>query len=260
MFELVFFSLLNGIVTGLLLFMLASGLTLIFSMMGVLNFAHASFYMLGAYLAYTISLYVGFWFGLIVAPILVGLIGAVVERYGPPPMWGRRPGFATLVRIILEQQVSLTSAAAAYRRLREVAGRVTAERVAALGEKRLRAAGLTRQKAAYCHGLAQAVVSGRVDLGQLARRPAGEVRSSLLQLRGVGPWTVDIYLLMALLRPDAWPTGDLALAKAFKSVKRLRKVPSYEALDRAAAIWAPWRGVAARILWHFYLSADNRAT
>ncbi len=82
MFELIFFSLLNGIVTGLLLFMLASGLTLIFSMMGVLNFAHASFYMLGAYLAYTISLYLGFWVGLIVAPVIVGLLGALVERYG----------------------------------------------------------------------------------------------------------------------------------------------------------------------------------
>ncbi len=82
MFELVFFSILNGLVTGLLLFMLASGLTLIFSMMGVLNFAHASFYMLGAYFAYTISGYLGFWTGLIVAPILVGLVGALVERYG----------------------------------------------------------------------------------------------------------------------------------------------------------------------------------
>ena len=82
MLELIFFSLLNGIVTGLLLFMLASGLTLIFSMMGVLNFAHASFYMLGAYFAYTVSMYLGFWVGLIVAPILVGLLGALVERYG----------------------------------------------------------------------------------------------------------------------------------------------------------------------------------
>ncbi len=82
MFELIFFSLLNGIVTGLLLFMLASGLTLIFSMMGVLNFAHASFYMLGAYLAYTISQYVGFWPGLIIAPVIVGLLGALIERYG----------------------------------------------------------------------------------------------------------------------------------------------------------------------------------
>ena len=82
MVELVTFSLLNGLVTGLLLFMLSSGLTLIFSMMGVLNFAHASFYMLGAYFAYTISGYLGFWTGLIVAPVLVGLVGALVERYG----------------------------------------------------------------------------------------------------------------------------------------------------------------------------------
>jgi DNA-3-methyladenine glycosylase II len=105
--------------------------------------------------------------------------------------------------------------------------------------------------------LAQAVVSGRLDLARLARRSEDEVRSSLLQLRGVGPWTVDIYLLMALRRPDAWPTGDLALAKAFKTVRGLRKVPSYDDLDRAARVWTPWRGVAARILWHHYLSCES---
>ncbi len=82
MFEVLVFATLNGLVTGLLLFMLASGLTLIFSMMGVLNFAHASFYMLGAYFAYSISLYLGFWPGLLIAPLLVGLLGALIERYG----------------------------------------------------------------------------------------------------------------------------------------------------------------------------------
>ena len=82
MFEVLVFATLNGLATGLLLFMLASGLTLIFSMMGVLNFAHASFYMLGAYFAYSISLYLGFWPGLLIAPLLVGLLGALIERYG----------------------------------------------------------------------------------------------------------------------------------------------------------------------------------
>jgi DNA-3-methyladenine glycosylase II len=184
-------------------------------------------------------------------------LAAVVSRLGPPPMWGRRPGFATLARIILEQQVSLTAAAAAYRRLRGAAGTVTAKRVEALGERRMRAVGLTRQKAAYCHALARAVSSGGLDLAGLARLPEEDVREALLELPGIGPWTVNIYLLMALRRPDAWPTGDLALAKAFKTVKRLRKVPSYEALDEAASAWTPWRAVAARILWHHYLSNDR---
>jgi len=185
-------------------------------------------------------------------------LAGVVERFGPPPMWGRRPGFATLARIILEQQVSLTSAAAAYRRLQDAAGKVTPHRVARLGERGMRDAGLTRQKAAYCHALARAVCSGRLRLDALAGMPEEDVRDALQSLPGVGPWTVNIYLLMALRRPDAWPTGDLALAKAFREVKRRRKLPSYSELDRAARRWAPWRAVAARILWHHYLSSDRR--
>lgn len=182
-------------------------------------------------------------------------LAAVVARFGPPPLWARRPGFATLIRIILEQQVSLDSAAAAYGRLRTVAGRVTAPRVAALGEERLRTAGLTRQKAAYCRGLALAVAGGRLELGRLGRLPDAEVRSVLLEVPGVGPWTVDIYLLMALRRPDVWPSGDLALARAVSRVKGLSRVPGEDRLSRIASRWSPWRAVAARILWHHYLSS-----
>jgi DNA-3-methyladenine glycosylase II len=184
-------------------------------------------------------------------------LAAVVARFGPPPLWGRAPGFATLLRIILEQQVSLTSAAAAYRRLRDVAGVITPQKVAAAGVGRLRAAGLTRQKAAYCHGVAAAIVAGRLDLGAIHALPEDGVRASLLPLPGIGPWTVDIYLLMALRRPDVWPHGDLALRKAARDVKGMRGVPSDEHLARMARRWAPWRAVAARILWHFYLSHDG---
>lgn len=180
-------------------------------------------------------------------------LAAVVERYGPPPLWARRPGFSTLVRIILEQQVSLRSAAAAYGRLRVVAGRVTPSRVAALGERDLRAAGLTRQKAAYCHGLASAIVAGGLDLGRLHQLSDDDVRSVLVELPGVGPWTADIYLLMALCRPDVWPSGDLALARALQRVKRLRRVPGDDRMSRIAQTWSPWRAVAARVLWHSYI-------
>ncbi|MGH7588213.1 MAG: DNA-3-methyladenine glycosylase family protein [Gemmatimonadota bacterium] len=185
-------------------------------------------------------------------------MAAVVERFGPPPLWARRPGFSTLVRIILEQQVSLRSAAAAYARLQAVAGRVTSARVASVSERDLRAAGLTRQKAAYCHGLASAVVAGGLDLGGLDRLPDDEVRSVLVELPGIGPWTADIYLLIALRRPDIWPSGDLALARALQGVKRLRRIPSADHMSRIARAWAPWRAVAARVLWHFYLSSGRR--
>lgn len=185
-------------------------------------------------------------------------LAAVVERFGPPPLWARRPGFSTLVRIILEQQVSLRSAAAAYAGLRAVAGRVTPSRVASICERDLRAAGLTRQKAAYCHGLASAIVAGGLDLGRLHQLSDDEVRSVLVELPGVGLWTADIYLLMALCRPDVWPSGDLALARALQRVKRLRRIPGDDRMSRIAQTWSPWRAVAARVLWHFYIQSGER--
>ena len=134
------------------------------------------------------------------------------------------------------------------------AGRVTPGRVAALGEARLRRAGLTRQKAAYCCNIAGCVLDGSLPLGRLARLDDDAGREQLLRVSGIGPWTADIYLLMALCRPDVWPDGDLALAKAAQRVKRLRSCPAHDKLRRIAGNWAPWRAVAARLLWHFYLS------
>ncbi len=185
-------------------------------------------------------------------------LAAVVERFGPPPLWARQPGFATLVRIILGQQVSLGSAAAAYARLQAVTGRVTPYRVARVSERRLRAAGLTRQKAAYCRGLAAAVVAGGLDLSRLGRLSDDDVRSVLLEVPGIGPWTADIYLLMALRRPDVWPSGDLALALALQRIKRLRAIPDDRRMSGIARKWAPWRAAAARVLWHFYIRSGER--
>ena len=183
----------------------------------------------------------------------------VVRRFGPPPLWARRPGFATLVRIILEQQVSLASGRAAYSRLQALAGRVTPHRVVRLSDGRLRRSGLTRQKASYCRNLANCIVDRKLTLSHLAHLDDRTGRTRLLQVPGIGPWTADIYLLMALRRPDVWPDGDLALAKAAQRVKRLRSCPSQEKLHRMAGAWAPWRAVAARILWHSYLSSREQA-
>ncbi len=186
-----------------------------------------------------------------------GHLASVVERFGPPPLWGRPPGFATLVRIILEQQVSLASGRAAYTRLQAAAGSVTPGRVACLSEARLRRHGLTRQKAKYCRGLACSIVDRKLTLTDLAHLDDRAGRETLLQVPGIGPWTADIYLLMALRRPDIWPVGDLALAKSAQQVKRMRSTPSQEGLRRMARAWAPWRAVAARILWHAYLSSKR---
>jgi DNA-3-methyladenine glycosylase II len=180
-------------------------------------------------------------------------LAAILARHGTPPMWGRRPGFATLVHIVLEQQVSIAAARTLFRRLGARIGGVTPQNIAARGARGLHRLGLTRQKASYCHGLALAVLGGGLDLGAVARAPDDEGRAALLALRGIGPWSVDIYYLMALRRPDVWPEGDLALAAALVEVKRLRRRPDREAQRRISAAWAPWRSVAARLLWQHYL-------
>jgi DNA-3-methyladenine glycosylase II len=181
-------------------------------------------------------------------------LAGVVDRFDAPPLWARKPGYATLVRIILEQQVSLSSATATYERLCTALGSVTAQRVAQLKVADLRALGITRQKADYCSNVARLIVAGQLDLREISRADDITVRRRLCAIRGVGPWTADIYLLMALRRPDVWPEGDLALTEAARRVKRLRKRPSAERLSQLARAWRPWRAVAARMLWHFYLS------
>lgn len=183
-------------------------------------------------------------------PDLAGL----ARRFGPPPLWGRRPGFATLIRIILEQQVSLAAARTMFLRLGRHTGDVSPETLSGLGVTGLRRLGFTRQKAGYCHGLAVRVAAGELDLSALARGPDDQGRRLLLAQPGLGPWSVDIYYLMALRRPDIWPDGDLALVRAAMRVKRLRTPPGVECLARLARSWSPWRSVAARMLWQEYLA------
>ena len=184
-------------------------------------------------------------------------LAGILARHGPPPLWDREPGFATLVAIILEQQVTLRSGAAALARLEAATGRLDASNVAALGEERARAAGLTRQKARYVVGLAERVVDGKFDPTALAMLADGEVRARLVEIPGIGGWTADIYLLMALRRPDVWPDGDLALATALRRAKGLGATPDAAAQRLIAEAWRPWRAVAARILWHAYLAGER---
>ncbi len=185
-------------------------------------------------------------------------LGAVVSRLGIPPLWGRNPGFPTLIRIILEQQVSLAAARTLYLRLVRHLGAMTPEAVQAAQEGGLRDFGLTRQKAAYCHGLAARVLDGRLDLAAVARSPDEAGRRELLGVPGLGPWSIDIYYLMALRRPDVWPQGDLALASALRDIKRLAAPPTRDEQLAMAAAWGPWRSVAARILWAHYLDSRGQ--
>ena len=180
-------------------------------------------------------------------------LGASVERYGPPPLWSRDPSYATLVHLILEQQVSLASAQAAFDRLRAaLGGSVKPEPLLHLTDEELRAIGFSRQKAGYARTLANAMLDG-FDLGALAAMPDDEVRHALTAMPGIGPWTADIYLTMCLLRPDVWPHGDFALATSARDLLDLDERPTFADLGLIAERWHPYRAVAARILWHDYL-------
>jgi DNA-3-methyladenine glycosylase II len=178
----------------------------------------------------------------------------VIQTYGAPPLWVREPGFPSLVYIILEQQVSLASARAAFQRLRAAASPLTPTRFLKLSDAQLKQIGFSRQKTLYTRLLAESLVKRHLDLNDLHDLSDDEARKFLIALKGIGTWTADIYLLSALRRPDIWPIGDLALAVAVQEVKRLRSRPSPERLERLSQLWRPYRAVAARLFWHAYLS------
>jgi DNA-3-methyladenine glycosylase II len=178
---------------------------------------------------------------------------SVVERFGPPPLWDRPAGFPTLVHIVLEQQVSLASARAAFDRLRERADPLTPAAFLELDDAELLAIGFSRQKARYVRALSAAIGTGALDLEALERLDDDGVERELLAIPGIGPWTATIYRLMVLRRPDAWPTSDIALAQSLAEVKGFERRPSPGEMLALAEPWRPWRAVAARILWHGYL-------
>jgi DNA-3-methyladenine glycosylase II len=185
-------------------------------------------------------------------------LAGIVARFGPPPLWDREPGFATLLHIILEQQVSLASAQAAFDRLLAAADPVTPASFLALGDAGLLAIGFSRQKARYGRALAEAVQSGTLDLGRLHGLDDQAVHDELQRIPGIGPWTSTIYLLMVLLRPDLWPVGDIALAESVGAVKGLGRRPDPVEMTELGEAWRPWRSVAARLFWHDYLARRGR--
>lgn len=178
----------------------------------------------------------------------------ILEKHGPPPLWEREPGFVTLIRIILEQQVSLASADAMFKRLKRNINPLSPTTVIKAGEPFLRSFGVTRQKAAYFINVAQAIQMGELDLKALDLDSDQTAIDKLTAVKGIGQWTAKIYLLMALRRPDVWPVGDVALATAFKNLKGRSERPSQPELSKIAKDWSPHRATAARMLWHYYLS------
>jgi len=183
----------------------------------------------------------------------------IVKRHGPPPLWPREPGFQTLVLLMLEQQVSLAQGRAMYDRIANATGAVTPANVARLGEAGLRALGVTRQKSSYLAALAVQLEGKALDLDALATLSDVDADAALDALRGVGPWTAQCYMLFALRRSDVFPAADLALMEAVRDLWELPARPSPDALARRARAWRPHRAVAARLLWHHYLSERGRS-
>jgi DNA-3-methyladenine glycosylase II len=181
------------------------------------------------------------------------VLAQVYEQVQTPPLWLRPPGLATLVQIILEQQVSLKSAQATFNRLEHMVHPLSAAGLLALTPEQWRACGVSRQKINYLRHLATALAANTLDLDALIDLDDGAVHQQLTQIRGIGTWTANIYLLMALARPDVWPTGDLALIVTLKHLYSLPDKFDEKAQQKITASWRPWRAVAARLLWQYYL-------
>ncbi len=186
------------------------------------------------------------------------IFGRVYDVYGPPPLWDRPAGFGTLLNIILEQQVSLASAKACFDKLTAHLGEVTPANLLTVNDSDLKTIGFSRQKAAYARHLSEAIIEKHIDLDGLHKLSDAEVKAELIKLKGVGEWTSDIYLLMALLRPDVMPKGDIALHEAYRRLTGGEKRPGSDEFLAIAEKWKPYRSVAARLLWHFYLSEPRQ--
>lgn len=185
-------------------------------------------------------------------------LNSVIQTYGYPPMWNRPNTFESLVHIILEQQVSLASALSALNKLKERLVDVTPQGVLALSDEELKACYFSRQKTAYVRYLAQAMVDGHIDLEKFGALPDDAIREKLTALKGIGNWTVDVYLMFVLQRADLFPVGDLAAVNAFKRLKGLPPATTREELINFAEPWRPHRTVATMLLWHYYLSAPKK--
>ena len=183
----------------------------------------------------------------------------ILTTYGLPRFPRRPASFGTLLHIILEQQLSLDIAAKLWRRLKQRCRPLTPRRFLELDDAVLMKCGFTRQKIGYARGLALAILERRFSPARLARLGDDDALAAIMELRGFGHWSAEVFLLFALGRPDIWPAGDLALQVAVQWLKALPERPDSRALRLMAEAWRPWRSVAACLLWQFYLCRLNRA-
>ena len=178
----------------------------------------------------------------------------IIQLYGLPPLWQRKPSFETLVHIILEQQVSLASAKAALEKLKTKIGTISPAKLLSLSDQEMRSCYFSRQKTLYVRHLAESVITKSIFIPKLTSLSDDDVRISLKRIKGIGDWTADVFLMMALNRTDCFPIGDVALINSIKKVKELQSNCSKEEILSVAERWKPYRTIAAYLLWHNYLS------
>jgi DNA-3-methyladenine glycosylase II len=184
-------------------------------------------------------------------------LALIINTYGYPPLWSRPNTFETLVHIILEQQVSLASALSTLNKLRERVQEITPARILLLTDEEFKACYFSRQKTTYTKYLAEAIISGQINLKELEQLPDEIVRAKLIALKGIGNWTADVYLMFVLQHADIFPIGDLAAVNALKRVKLLPKDISREEMIAVTEQWAPYKTIASMLLWHWYLSVPR---
>lgn len=177
----------------------------------------------------------------------------ILKKYGHPPIWTRSNSFATLIHIILEQQVSLASARVAFYKLKEKIGAITPHKLISLSDSEMKACYFSRQKMVYARQLAEALVSKQINLKKYSLLDDDTIRSQLKQIKGIGDWTVDVYLLFALQRTNIFPTGDLAMMNALKEVKKLSNETPKEKIIKLSENWQPYRSIATMLFWHYYI-------
>ena len=182
---------------------------------------------------------------------------SVIRQYGHPPMWTRPATFQTLILFILEQQVSLASAYAAFKKLKEKIGYVTPAKILSLTDAELRSCYFSRQKIIYARELAKAIQSKQLRLNKFSNSHEDEIRVELKKIKGIGDWTVDVYLMHALQRTDLFPLGDIALVNSLKEIKQLHPHTTKENMLVIAEPWRPYRTIASMILWHAYIKKRN---
>jgi DNA-3-methyladenine glycosylase II len=178
------------------------------------------------------------------------------DKYGPPPNWKRTPGFVSLARIILEQQLSLASAGAHFLKLSNYIAEFTPSNILRLTDEEMRNCQISRQKKEYLRSLSTAILNGDIDLAELAKLSDAEIRKQLTAIKGIGNWTTDIYLMFCLQSKDILPIGDIAI---IKTIKELYSIKTKEEILMLAEKWKPYRSLATYFLWHYYLKKRNRS-